>query len=156
MLLLWMALERLVGLHGPYIDRHALYTNLIAIPAFLIYCLALRDKRDHFYGGTMTYRQGFVSGAITTAIITLLAPLAQYVTHALITPDYFANVQAYAVASGNMTEAEARTYFNLTSYMAQAALSSLFTGLIISAVVAIFFRKHPSEILGEPLSDRLT
>ncbi len=149
MMLAWIALERMVGLHDQYIARHALYTNLVAIPAFLIYCLALRDKRDNFYGGTMTYSQGFVSGAIVSVIIALLSPLTQYVIHTLITPDYFANAITYAVASDNMTEFNARNYFNLSNYLIQSAVSSLILGLMTTAVVALFLRKHPSEVIGE-------
>ena len=151
-MLVWMAIERLAGLHGPYIARHALFTNLAFVPAFLIYCLALRDKRDHYYGGTMTYREGLVSGLIMTGIVALLSPLAQVITHTIITPGYFANVSDYAVASGQLTRAEAEQYFNLGSYVVQSAVGSLLVGIFFTAVAAIFFRKHPSEVIGEPLS----
>ena len=151
-MLAWMVIERLAGLHGPYIERHALFTNLAFVPAFMIYCLALRAKRDRDYGGTMTYRQGFVSGLVLTGIVVLLSPLAQVITHTLITPDYFANISDYAVASGQLSRAEAEGYFNLGSYVVQSAVGSLLAGIFFTAVAAIFFRKHPSEVIGEPLS----
>jgi hypothetical protein len=33
MTLVWMFLEKIAGLHDQYIDKHPVYTNLIAIPA---------------------------------------------------------------------------------------------------------------------------
>ncbi|MGB3800269.1 MAG: DUF4199 domain-containing protein [Lewinella sp.] len=151
MMLVWVLLERLVGLHGPYIERHALYTNLVAVPAFLIYCLALREKRDTYYQGTMTYRQGLICGAVMTVIIALLSPLAQLITHTLITPRYFPNLIEYAVSTDQMSRPDAQAYFRLDSYMLQSAVASLFLGLLTTGIVAIFFRKPPSEIIGEPL-----
>ena len=41
----WMLMERLVGLHSTHIDKHLLYSNLIAIPAITVYVFALLDKR---------------------------------------------------------------------------------------------------------------
>ena len=49
--LVWMFLEKLVGLHSEHIDKHSIYTNFIAIPAIIIYVLALLDKRKNFYSG---------------------------------------------------------------------------------------------------------
>lgn len=53
--LVWMVLEKAVGLHGEHIDKHAIYTNLFAIPAIAVYVFALREKRDKDFGGTMTF-----------------------------------------------------------------------------------------------------
>ncbi len=74
--LLWMAQERAVGLHDQHIDKHPIYTNFIAIPAIIIYLLALLDKRKNFYNGVMTYKQGFLTGLIITAFITNLGRLS--------------------------------------------------------------------------------
>ena len=57
--LLWMVFERLMGWHGGNIARHATLTNLFAIPAIIIYVLALLDKRNNDLGGIMTWGQGF-------------------------------------------------------------------------------------------------
>src|SRR5690554_7181183 len=61
MSLLWMVLEKAVGLHSTHIDKHMYVTNLFAIPAILIYVLALREKKTKDYNGVMSFKQGFVS-----------------------------------------------------------------------------------------------
>lgn len=140
-MLLWMLLERLVGLHSTHIDQHPIWTNLFAIIAISIYVLALRQKRDSQLKGVMTWKQGFLSGLGITVVVTILTPLGQYLTHTVITPHFFVNAIDYAVASGNMSQANAVAYFSLGSYLVQAIIGALVMGVITSAVVAWFVRK---------------
>jgi len=53
--LMWMVLEKLVGLHSTHIDKHMYLTNLFAIPAIIVMVLALKDKKRVFYKGLMSY-----------------------------------------------------------------------------------------------------
>lgn len=141
MMLAWMGLERLSGLHDVYIEKHPIYTNLVAIPSIAIYTLALLDKRKNFYSGIMTYKQGFFCGIIITLIVTLLSPLSQIITIKMITPDYFSNVIEYSVTSGAMTRDAAEAYFNLKSYIIQSLIGAPVMGIITTAIVAIFTQK---------------
>jgi hypothetical protein len=146
MMLLWMVMEKLAGFHDTHIDKHMIVTNLIAIPAIAIYVFALLDKRKNFYGGYMSYKQGFISGLIITLIVTLFTPLIQYVTSTIITPDFFANMIEYTVGEGKMQQGEAEAYFNLRSYMIQASIGAPVMGLITTAVVAFFTKKKNPNI----------
>lgn len=139
--LVWMLLEKMVGLHSTHIDKHATYTNLIAIPAIAIYALALLDKRRNYFGGIMTYKQGLVSGLIITGIVTLLSPLTQVITSTIITPEYFPNIIAHSVEQGKMTPEAAKAYFNLNNYIFQGLIGAPIMGLLTTLIVAIFTRK---------------
>jgi hypothetical protein len=141
----WMILERVAGLHSTHIDKHAVYTNLFAVPAIAVYVLALLDKRKSDYGGVMNYKQGFLSGLIITAIITVLSPLTQVITSAVITPDYFSNIIEYSVQQGEMTRETAEEYFNLGSYIFQGLIGAPVMGVLTTAVVAFFTKKKGSE-----------
>ncbi len=145
MSLLWMVLEKAVGLHSTHIDKHMYLTNLFAIPAILIYVLALREKKKKDYNGVMSFKQGFVSGLIITIIVAIFSPLTQWIISTIITPEYFPNVIAYSVETGyhNSLE-EAQAYFNLENYIKQSAIGALIMGIITSAVVA-FFVKSKAE-----------
>jgi len=142
MTLVWMVIERLAGLHSTHIEKHVIFTNFIAIPAIAVYVFALLDKRKNFYNGSMTYRQGFLTGIIITLIVTILSPLTQSITSFIITPDFFANMIQYAVNTGNMTQEAAEGYFNLKSYIIQGLIGAPIMGLITTAIVAIFTRKN--------------
>lgn len=141
MSLIWVALERMVGLHDTYIEQHAIYTNFVAIPSILIFVFALREKRNKFYGGSMTYGQGLVSGVIISLVVALLSPLTQWLVATVISPDYFANAIAHAVSTGRLDQEQAEGFFNLKSYMAQGALGASAMGFLTSAVVALFVKK---------------
>ena len=141
MSLLWMWLEKAVGLHSTHIDKHMYLTNLFAIPAIVIYVLALKDKKKKGYNGQMNYLQGFTSGMIITVILTLLAPVTQWITSTVITPEYFPNVIEHAVETGFYpSREEAEAQFNLQNYMVQSTIGTFVMGLVTSAVVAFFVR----------------
>lgn len=139
--LLWMFLEKGLGWHDESISEHAIYTNLFAIVAIALYVFALLDKRNNFFNGKMTWSQGFISGIIISAVVAILSPLAQYITHEFITPDYFENIIAYSVESGAMQREAAEEYFSLSSYIIQSFFFALVVGVVTSAIVALFVRK---------------
>ena len=142
--LLWMVMEKLVGLHDVHIEQHMIYTNFFAIPAIIVYVLALRDKRDKFYQGVMNYKEAFISGLIITAIVTVFTPLTQAITTYVITPEYFPNVIEAAVRLDYMTQEEAEAYFTFSNYVVQGMIYAPVMGIVTTAIVAVFVRKNPA------------
>lgn len=138
--LLWMVLEKAVGLHDQYLDQQKYLTNLFAIPAVLVYVWALREKKQKFFQGQMRFKQGLISGLILTAFIALLAPLVQYITSVYITPGYFDAVIKRTVELKELTQAEAEAQFNLKNYLIFSVVGALGMGVLTSAVVAFFLR----------------
>jgi hypothetical protein len=139
--LLWMWLEKLVGLHDKYLDQHYYLTNLFAIPAICMMVFALRDKKKNFYSGTMTYAQGLISGVVLSVFIALISPLSQWVISFVITPEYFANVIKRSVEIEYFqTIEEAEAFFNYRSYAIGSAISALIMGVLTTAVAMIFIR----------------
>jgi len=145
MTLLWMLLEKLTGLHSTHIDKHAYISNLFAIPAILIYVLALKDKKKNFYNGQISYRQGITSGIILSVIIALLYPLVQWIISYVITPEYFPNAIAYSLETGYYkTQEEAETFFNFKSYVIFGDVWALFMGIVTTAIVMLFLKSKKS------------
>ena len=143
--LLWMLGEKLAGLHSTLIDKHSVFTNLFAIPAILIYFLAIRDKKLNYYHGKMRFMQGLWSGIYLSLIVTLFVPITQYITIHFITPEYFSNAVSYTVDSGQMTQIEAEKYFSLSHYIFISMISAPILGVVTSAFVCIFIRTKPGE-----------
>lgn len=144
----WMFMEKLIGLHDEYIKHQEIVTNFFAIPAIAIYVFALINKRKKYYNGVMTYKQGFISGLIITAILTVLAPLIQYIISTYITPEYFDHVIKYVVEDRRMTLVEAQNHFNMKNFIIQSTIGTAIMGIITTAVVAFFFRtrsNHPQK-----------
>ena len=144
--LLWMLLEKLVGLHSSHIDKHMYLTNLFAIPAIVVMVLALKDKKMNSYVGQMNYKQGLISGTVLSIIIALFNPLTQWITSTIITPEYFPNVIAYSVETGyHKSLEEAEAYFNLKNYMFQSTIGALIMGVVTTAIAMIFIRTKDKE-----------
>ncbi|CAN5362519.1 hypothetical protein BH23BAC2_BH23BAC2_03930 [soil metagenome] len=143
--LAWVWIEKLFGLHDVYVAQHPIYTNLFGIIAVTIFIFALREKRRDFFVGVMTWREGFTSGIIMTLVITLLSPLAQYITYEYISPEYFNNITEHTVQAGAMSREDAEAYFSLRSYLIQATFGALVMGIVTSAIVAWFVKTAPAK-----------
>ncbi len=147
MVLLWMLLEELTGLHSTYIDYHLYLTNLFAIPAIWIMVLALKDKKKNFYNGQISYKQGLITGIILSLFIALISPLTQWITSYVITPEYFPNVIKRSVEIGYYkTTEEAEANFNYANYALQGAIGSLIMGIVTTAIAMIFLRSKPTPM----------
>lgn len=150
----WMALEKAVGLHNEHVGRQVMYTNLFVLAAIPVYFLEMRDKKQNFYKGNMTWTQGFLSGVIASVIIAALSPAVQFVAFNWISPDFFENIRHHYVSHKIMTPGKAKAYFNTRSYNLQAISGGISLGVIISAVVALFVKsKHATP---EPLPAKPT
>lgn len=139
--LIWNFLEKSLGFHGENIAQHAVVSNFFMIPAFFIYVLGIREKREKDLGGTMTFKQGFIAGMIITLVVTVFTPLTQYLVSTVITPDYFQNKIDYSVEIETYTQEEAENVFNLQSYMVQSTLLAPAIGAVTSLLVALFMKK---------------
>lgn len=140
-MLIWMLLEKFSGLHSTHIDKQQYLTMLFMIPAILVYVFALKDKKNSYYDGQMSYFEGFVSGMIISAIVTLFSPLTQWIISYVITPEYFPNVIEYSVKTGYFKSLEeAQDYFSYTNYAIQSTIWALIMGTLTSAIAAIFTR----------------
>ena len=145
--LLWMVLERVVGLHDKYIDYHLYLTNLFAIPAIVMMVLELKEKKRKDYGGRMTYVQGLISGTILSVFIALLSPVTQWITSYVITPHYFSNVINRSVELGHYkTTAEAQEHFNFANYVQQGMIGAFVMGVLTTAIVMIFLKSKKETV----------
>ncbi len=136
-----MLLEKTLGWHEEQIADHWWLTLLFMPFAVFIYILALREKRRRAYNRKLTWVQGFLAGLIMSVFVALLSPIAQYITHNYITPEYFNNVIEYSVTNELMTRTKANAYFNIENYMWQSAFGALGMGIVTAAIVAIFLRR---------------
>jgi hypothetical protein len=143
MQLVWMLIEKSAGLYTLRIDKHSTYSNFIAIPSIAVYVFALLDKRRNFYGGSMTYLQGFMYGAMITVFVTLLTPITQYLISVGIAPEFFPNMIKYSVENGSMTQDAAEKYFNLKNFIVQGLMFTPVMVIVTTAIVAIFIKRKP-------------
>jgi len=143
--LLWMLLEKQLGFHDVNIKWQLFFTLLIIFPNFIIYFLALWEKKNKYYNGEMNWTQGFISAMIISVITVIFSPITQFITHEFITPNYFDTIINYTVENKRLTLDAAKDNFNLTSYIWQNISGGLSSGLVIGAIVAYFIRTKKQQ-----------
>ena len=144
-MILWMLGEKYFGLHDEKIAEHSFYTNFFGVIAIGIYLLALYDKRKNYYDGIMSWKDGFMSGAILTLGVVILSPLVQFLIIEYIAPDYFRNIKTYSVEAGEMTLKEADAYFSTGNYIIQSTVWAAISGLITAVIAALILRRKASN-----------
>ncbi|MBF6608345.1 MAG: DUF4199 domain-containing protein [Flavobacterium sp.] len=142
--LIWNIGEKSVGLHGALISQHLLYSSFFAVVAIAVYVLAIRDKKNNYFNSNMTWSQGFVSGGVLSVMIAMFSPIVIFITYEMLSPNYFQSAVQSAVAKGATIE-KSRNYFNLQSYVLQAAFSALSMGAATSAVIALFLQTKNTQ-----------
>ena len=135
--LLWMVMEKALGWHDEHLDKHMWLTNLFAIPAILVFVLAMKEKRIKVYNGSINFIQAFLTAVKISVVVAILSPISQYITSVYITPNYFKNVIPLSVEMGYYnTIEEAEAFFNLESYMFQSVIGALIMGVVTGAIIA--------------------
>lgn len=140
-LLCWMLLEKTMGWHEERIVDRAWFTLFFVPFAILLYLSAIREKRRRVFNGKMTWLQAFTSGMVLTVFVAILSPLAQYITHNYITPEYFNNVTEYSVTNDLLTRTLANDFLNINNYIWESLFGALGFGTITAIIVAFFVRK---------------
>lgn len=138
--LLWVYAEKYLGLHDEYIDYHSLVGLVMLLPlGFCIYS-SLKQKREDYYNGKMTWQKAFVSGALLSLLVAGLSPGPVYVMAEVVSPDFFDNAIAKSLERGATAEI-AKQFFNLNAYISQAIMFYLALGVMISALVGLILRR---------------
>jgi membrane-associated HD superfamily phosphohydrolase len=147
MSILWIALEKLTGLHDQHIKWHPYLTLLIAIPAVWIYVLAIREKRQEL-GGQMTFKQIFIFGLLIGIVVALLTPLAQWICFTYITPNYFQNAIQTGLAQGYKLE-DLQANFNARSYRLQGIIGGVVMGALTSLILGAIMRTKKAAAVAQ-------
>lgn len=138
--LLWIVIEKMTGLHDQNIANQQAYSLIFALPAIVIFALALRDKKKNALNGTMQWKEGVISGIILSLFIAVLSPVVQWIGYTVISPQFFPNAVKHFTDSHILTEAKAMEIFNLPAYMKKGITEALSMGVITSALVALFVK----------------
>lgn len=137
--LLWLYFEKSMGWHGEHISKHPIYRYLFGIIAIPIYIFALKNKRNDYFDGQMSWKQGFLSGAILSLFIAGLTPIIQYILNTYISPNYLENIIALAVENG-IEQQMAKNVYSLSNYILQETFANLSYGIVTAAAVSWFIK----------------
>jgi len=139
-------LEKELGLYEkPDFSYYLLSTVCFAPVGLLFYILFYREKQAQYFNGKMTWKQGFFSGIMMTAVVALLVPIQKNIIHQVIAPELFENTIVQMTASGKRTREEAAEMMNLTSAVYNGIQLVLSAGIVASAALSIIFKSKTSN-----------
>lgn len=149
--LVWVYLEKYLGLHDEHIDFHSIVGLVMILP--LIFCIyaSLKQKREEYYKGRMTWQKAFVSGALLSLLVAGLSVGPVYVMTQYVSPDFFDNAISKSIKRGASPEM-AQQFFNLNAYISQAMMFYLAFGVMISAVVGLILKRKSTESKSQKLN----
>jgi hypothetical protein len=139
-MIIWVLLEKLIGLHDKHISAHPMVTGLVAIPSIFIYIFAFREIKLQKFDGAMTFAQGFKEGMLITFLITMIAPISQYIQWDLISPEYLPNAKKFAVDNDFMSLENAQESYTLKSFIFKSLVGTPIMGFFTTIMVAYISR----------------
>ncbi|MGX1024529.1 DUF4199 domain-containing protein [Flavobacterium sp. CS20] len=142
--LIWIYIEKYLGLHDKYIDYQSIVSLVMLLPLSLCIYMSLKQKREDYYKGEMTWQKAFISGSLLSLLVAGLSPGPVYVMSQYVSPDFFEVARTTNVARG-MSEKFAEQLFNLNTYISQAIMFYLAFGVMISAVIGLVVKRQSTQ-----------
>jgi tetrahydromethanopterin S-methyltransferase subunit B len=140
-----MTLEKEMGYHDINIKWQPVFNLLFIFPTFILYVLALLEKKKKYYHDQMSWKQGMIAAIIMSFIIVIFSPISQFITHEIISPDFLENTINFTVKQKKLTLTEAKEYTTLTSSIWKNISDGLSFGVVIGAIVAYLIQSKPME-----------
>lgn len=147
--LVWLYLSYFLGMHTSgilWIQVMSLISILITLVGFVFGLRAVQRAAPE-----TTWLEGVKSGIIMAGITAAIAVLTQVGYFTVIHPEfpvYMTEETKYVLTTPEMTEEEAREYFegvrktfSMKSYMLQAGGGMFFFGVVFSTIIMAFLRR---------------
>jgi hypothetical protein len=131
--------EKYLGYHDTNVSSQPIFSFWLMVPQALIYIVAIRQKRERYYGGEITWQKAFISGVVLSAIIAGLSPAAVYLMTEFISPEFMSNIVEVRAEQGVPREGLEQIY-NLNTMLRDAIFNNLATGVFFSAIIALFLK----------------
>lgn len=133
--LLWMMLEKTLGFHSVKVLQEPLF-NLLFIPiSFIIYLLALREKKKVVFKNEIEWKEGFASGIVLSFLTTVISTTVVYLTFSFISPTFF---ETAIDMSKNKEVAEFN--FNLPVFVKNNIFDKLSFGVVFTAIISYIIK----------------
>lgn len=134
--LISVIIEKYTGLYSTNISSYFSYSFLFYGVAFLLFYLAIKDKKQNYYSNTMNWKQGCISGIFMSGFIAVLLIPCMVIAYKGIAPEFFPNMIKYKISSGKVSLTTAQNYFNLKNYCYQGIGFVLSLGILFSAIAS--------------------
>jgi len=142
--LVWVYVEKYLGFHDELSYLHPVLSFLLIIPIGICIFFSLKQKRETYYSGHITWQKAFMSGAFLSLLIAALSIGTVYVMTLYVSPDFFDNAIKISVEKG-ANEAFVEQRFNLNAYIKDTMMFYLAAGVMISALMALLIKSKTKQ-----------
>lgn len=133
--LLWMIVEKTLGFHSVKAVQEPLF-NLLFIPiSFIIYFLALKEKKKVVFNNSIEWKEGFASGIVLTFLATVISTTVVYFTFSFISSTFFET----AISISKNKEV-AQFNFNLPVFVKNNIFDKLSFGVVFTAIISYIIK----------------
>lgn len=133
--LLWMLIEKGLGYHSSKANYEPLF-NLLFIPiSFILYFLALKNKKKDIYNNHIDWKDSFISGIILCFLVTIISTSVVFITFNFISPSFFEN----AIALSNQKDMAA-VNFNFPVFIKNNIFDKLSFGVVFTAIISYILK----------------
>ncbi len=143
--MLWVYAEKLLGFHDEQSFIHPILSYILVFPISVCIFLSLRQKRDQYYSGHITWQKAFLSGALFSLLIAGLSPGTIYVMTQYISPDFFENAIRTSIQKGS-DEKFINEIFNLNAYIQSTMMLYLSFGVMVSAIAGLIVKRKSATV----------
>ena len=137
--LVWVYIEKSLGFHDELSFIHPVLSFLLILPIGACIFFSIRQKRETYYSGQITWQKAFMSGAFLSLLIAALSIGTVYIMAQYVSPDFFENAIKISVEKG-ADEDFVKQSFNLNAYIKDTMMFYLASGVMVSAIIALIMR----------------
>ena len=134
--LIWLIIERYLGLHDEHLDRQLRFMVILGVLYLCIYYFGLRDKKVNFYHGQINFKEDLKFALIMSLIVAVLSLFVQFIFVRTISPDYLSNMANYMVKHGRFTKEGADEFYSVSNQLKNSAYTNLVIGVFFGAICA--------------------
>ena len=152
---LWVLLEYALGFHTTKmaIGQYTGYFSNI-IPITMLF-LAIRERRDKFNGGTLTFGQGMKTGILISLITAVIATIFMYFYYTAINPHFVElgiEFEKNKLIQSGMSEADIaarlesmKAMYGLPFQLGAILVLTPVVGSVYSAIISAILRRKPAR-----------
>ncbi len=137
--IVWVYFEKYLGFHDELSYLHPVLSFALIIPIGVCIFFNLRQKRESYYSGSITWQKAFMSGAFLSLLIAALSIGTVYVMTQYVSADFFDNAIKMSIEKG-ADENFVKQSFNLNAYIKDTMMFYLASGIMISALMALIIK----------------
>jgi hypothetical protein len=145
---IWALIEYVLGLQGPYIRYHEIYSYFFAIPAVMILYRAFRahslqQKVELRWTEQLKYGLGIVF------VATALTPLVWWIFCEWINPQFLPALRQYHVVARKLPAVQVSELFTLPNFLFMQVVTTAVVGSLIALILSVIGhnQKNTSQAL---------